>query len=148
MAHTDFRLSKVAKRPVSTQNLLSNKNFNIQLSIDTPNSPLCSVFLPLQASEGRKSEMKIFKQKKVKISNFELQERYIPQTKAKSMYNSDSARKSVNFCKKDIFFSIFLIFATCSKTHEIFDVHFFESFKKNSKNDFTGSYQTLKGTKS
>ena len=44
--------------------------------------------------------MKIFKQKKVKISNFELQERYIPQKKAKNMYNSDSARKSVNFCKK------------------------------------------------
>ena len=41
--------------------------------------------------------MKIFKQKKVEISNFELQERYIPQKKAKNMYNSDSARKIVNF---------------------------------------------------
>ena len=49
--------------------------------------------------------MKIFKQKKVKISNFELQERYIPQKKAKNMYNSDSARKSVNFAKKYIFFN-------------------------------------------
>ena len=48
--------------------------------------------------------MKIFKQKKVEISNFELQERYIPQKKAKNMYNSDSAIKSVNFCKKIIFF--------------------------------------------
>ena len=116
MARTDFRLSKVAKRPVSTQNFLSNKYFNLQLSIDTPNSPLCSLFLPLQAAERRKSKMKIFKQKKVKISNFELQKRYIPQKKAKNIYNSDSARKSVNFCKKKIFFSIFLIFATCSRT--------------------------------
>ena len=29
MARTDFRLSKVAKRPVSTQNLLSNRYFNV-----------------------------------------------------------------------------------------------------------------------
>ena len=48
--------------------------------------------------------MKIFKQKKIEISNFELQERYIPQKKSKNMYNSDSARKSVNFCKKKYFF--------------------------------------------
>ena len=45
-----------------------------------------------------------FQAKKVEISNFELQERYIPQKKAKNMYNSDSARKSVNFCKKKYFF--------------------------------------------
>ena len=29
MARMDFRLSKVAKRPVSTQNLLSNRYFNL-----------------------------------------------------------------------------------------------------------------------
>ena len=29
MARTDFRLSKVAKRPISTQNLLSNRYFNL-----------------------------------------------------------------------------------------------------------------------
>ena len=47
---------------------------------------------------------KIFVQKKVEILNFELQKRYIPQKKAKIMYNSDSARKGTIFCKKNIFF--------------------------------------------
>ena len=90
--------------------------------------------------------MKIFKQKKVEISNFELQVRYIPQKKAKNMYNSDLARKSVNFWKKKIQFFRFSQHALGPP--EIFDVHFFKNFKKNSKNGFTGSYPTLKGTKS
>merc|ERR1711997_1353228 len=41
---------------------------------------------------------------KVKNSNFELQERYIPQKKAENMYNSDSAIKNVNIFAKKIFF--------------------------------------------
>ena len=52
-----------------------------------------------------KVKIENFQAKKVKISNFELQERYIPQKKAKNIYNSDSARKSVNFAKKNIFFN-------------------------------------------
>ena len=86
------------------QNLISDKYYDLWLSIDTKNSPLSGILLLLQAAELRRSKMKIFKQKKVKISNFELQKRYIPQKKAKNIYNSDSARKSVNFCKKNIFF--------------------------------------------
>ena len=104
------------KIPSSAQNLISDKYYDLWLSIDTKNSPLSGILLLLQAAELRRSKMKIFKQKKVKISNFELQKRYIPQKKAKNIYNSDSARKSVNFCKKKFFFSIFLIFATCSRT--------------------------------
>ena len=84
--------------------MISDKYYDLWLSIDTKNSPLSGILLLLQAAELRRSKMKIFKQKKVKISNFELQKRYIPQKKAKNIYNSDSARKSVNFCKKNIFF--------------------------------------------
>ena len=130
------------------QNLISDKYYDLWLSIDTKNSPLSGILLLLQVAELRRSKIKIFKQKKVKISNFELQKRYIPQKKAKNIHNSDSARKSVNFCKKKLFFSIFPIFATCLRTPWNFWHSFFENFKKYSKNGFTGSYQTLKGTKS
>ena len=112
------------------QNLISDKYYDLWLSIDTKNSPLSGILLLLQAAELRRSKMKIFKQKKVKISNFELQKRYIPQKKAKNIYNSDSARKSVNFCKKNAFFSIFLIFATCSRTPWNFWRSFFWKFQK------------------
>ena len=131
------------------QNLISDKYYDLWLSIDTKNSPLSGILLLLQAAELWRSKMKIFKQKKVKISNFELQKRYIPQKKAKNIYNSDSARKSVNFCKKKEKFSIFLIFAACSRTPWNFRrLFFWKVSKKNSKNGFTGSYQTLRGTKS
>ena len=115
------------------QNLISDKYYDLWLSIDTKNSPLSGILLLLQAAELRRSKMKIFKQKKVKISNFELQKRYIPQKKAKNIYNSDSARKSVNFCKKKKFFSIFLIFATCSRTPWNFRCSIFQKFQKKSK---------------
>ena len=52
------------------------------------------------------------------------------------------------FAKKIFFFQFFWFSRHARGPPEIFDVHFFESFKKNSKNGFTGSYQTLKGTKS
>ena len=149
MARTDFRLSKVAKRHVSTQNLLSNRYFNLQLSIETLNSPLSSIFLPLQAAKRRKSKFEIFKQKNLKISNFEQQERYIPQKKAKNMYNSDSARKSVIFCKKKYFFFNFSDFRDMLEDPLKFStLIFLKISKKKSKNGLTGSYQTLKGTKS
>ena len=86
--------------------------------------------------------------KKVEISNFELQERYIPQKKAKNMYNSDSARRSVNSCKKKIFFFNFSDFRDMLEDPLKFSTfNFLKVSKKNSKNGFTGSYQTLKGKK-
>ena len=69
------------------QNLILDKYYDVWLSIGTKNSPLSGILLLLQAAELRRSKMKIFKQKKVKISNFELQKRYIPQKKAKNMYS-------------------------------------------------------------
>ena len=84
----------------------------------------------------------------VEISNFELQKSYIPQKKAENVYKTDSARKNKIFGKKRDFFQFFDFSRHARGPPENFDVHFFESFKKNSKNGFTGSYQTLKGTKS
>ena len=92
--------------------------------------------------------MKIFKQKKVKIENFELQKRYIPQNKAENIYNSVSAQKRKNFAKKKFFFKFFWFSRHARGPPEIFDVQFFKNFQKKSKNGFTGVYQTLKGTKS
>ena len=51
--------------------------------------------------------MKIFKPKRIRFSNFELQKSYIPQTKAENVYNTDSARKNFKNCKKILFFSFF-----------------------------------------
>ena len=106
------------------QNLISDKYYDLWLSIDTKNSPLSGILLLLQAAELLRSKMKIFKQKKVKISNFELEERYIPQKKAKNIHKLDSARKSVNFCKKIYFFQFFRFSRHARGPPEIFDIHF------------------------
>ena len=106
-ARTDFRLSKLTKIPPSTQNFLSNEYFDLYLSIDTKNSHLYSILMQLQAAEWRRSKLKIFKPKKVKIENFELQKRYIHQKRAENIYNSVSAKKRKNFCKKKYFLKFF-----------------------------------------
>ena len=112
MARIALSRHKWAKRPPTTLNLVSDKYFDLWLSIDTKNSPLCGILLRLRAVKWRWSKMKIFKRKKVKISNFGLQKCYIPQKKAENIYNKDSARKSKISCKKNrFFFSIFWFFA-------------------------------------
>ena len=84
---------------------------------------------------------------KVKIENFELQKRYIPQNKAENIYNSVSAQKRKKNCKKNKI-KFFWFSRHARGPPEIFDVQFFKNFQKKSKNGFTGSCQTLKGTKS
>ena len=93
--------------------------------------------------------MKNFRPKKVKILDFELQKRYIPQKKAKIMYNSDSARKSTIVCKKNIFFRIFRFSRYDRCWLKILGRPVFQNFqKKNPKNGLTRTWQMLKGTKS
>ena len=76
----------------------------------------------------------------VKISNFELQKRYIPQKKAKNIYNSDSARKSVNFCKKNAFFFNFSDFRDMLEDPLKFSMFNFSKIsKKNPKMAVLGS---------
>ena len=111
MAQIDLRRHRYTQRPPTTLNLLSDKYFDLWLSIDTKNSPLCGILLRLRAVKWRWSKMKFFKRKKVKISNFGLQKCYISQKKAENIYNKDSARKSKISCKKIDFFSIFWFFA-------------------------------------
>ena len=110
MARIDLRRHRFTQRPPDTLNLLPYKYFDLWLSIDTKNSPLCGILLRLRAVIRRWSKMKFFKPKKVKISNFELQKCYISQKKAENIYNKDSARKSKISCKKMHFFFNFLIF--------------------------------------
>ena len=109
-----------SKRPPTTQNLIPNKYFDLWVSKDTKNSLLCVILLPLQAVKCRRSKIKFFKPKKVKISNFELLKCFIPQKKAENMYNADLARKSKISCKKMIFSSIFRFFTKGSRTPENF----------------------------
>ena len=111
MARIDFRRHRFTQRPPTTLNLLPDKYFDLWLSIDTKNSPLCGILLGLRAVKWRRSKMEFFKPKKVKILNFELQKCYIPQKKAENIYNKDSARKIKISCKKIDFFSIFRFFA-------------------------------------
>ena len=61
----------------------------------------------LELAESRRLATKNFQGKKVKIKNFELYKCYIPQKKAKNMYNSDSGRKSTISSKKKYFFRFF-----------------------------------------
>ena len=114
----------------------------------TKNSLLSCIFLPLVVVEWRRFPMKNFRPKKVKILDFELQKRYIPQKKAKIMYNWDSAIKSTIFCKKKYFFK-FLDFRVMFEAGWKFSTSSFSKFsKKNQKNGITRTWKMLKGTKS
>ena len=116
--------------------------------MDTKNSVLSCILLPLVVIEWRRLLTKNFRPKKVEILNFELQKRYIPQKKAKIMYNWDSYIKSTIFCKK-ILFLTFLICELWSSLAKNFRHPVFQNFqKKNPKNDSTRTWQMLKGTKS
>ena len=109
---------------------------------------VCSVFLPLQAAEWLKSKMKNFKQKKSKFKILSYSRDIYPKRKLRTCTIQIQLEKVWIFAKKRFFFQFFWFSRHARGPPEIFDVHFFESFKKNSKNGFTGSYQTLKGTKS
>ena len=145
MARTEFRLSKMTKRPVSAQNMLSNEYLDLWLSIDTKNSHLYSILLPLQAAEWWKSKLKIFKPKKVKIENFELQKRYIPQNKAENIYNSVSAKKRKNFWKTIYFFKNFSDFRDMLEDPLKFSMFDFSKIsKKDPKMTLLGSIKHWK----
>ena len=115
---------------LTAQNLFSDEYFDLCPSIDTKNSLFICILLPLWAVKCRRSKIKFFKLKKVKISNFELLKCFIPQKKAENMYNSDLARKSKASCKKTIFFLIFQFFTKGSRTPENFWRSIFRNFQK------------------
>ena len=131
MARIDLSRHKFIQRPTTTLNLVSDKYLDLQLSIDTKISLLCSILLRLRALKWRRSKIKFLKPKKVKISNFELQKCYIPQKKAENMYNKDSPRKSNISCKKLFFFRFFDFSPSAWGPPKNFDVQFPEIFKKN-----------------
>ena len=134
---------------LTAQNLFSDEYFDLCPSIDTKNSLFICILLPLWAVKCRRSKIKFFKLKKVKISNFELLKCFIPQKKAENMYNSDLARKSKISCKKTNFFFDFSIFhQRLEDPWKFLTFNFPKLSKKNSKNDFSGTCQVLRGTKS
>ena len=135
MARIDLSRHRFTQRPPTTLNLLPDKYFDLWLSIDTKNSPLCGILLRLRSVKWRWSKMKIFKRKKLEISNFGLQKCYIPQKKAENIYNKDSARKSKISCKKSIFFFDFSIFCLMLEDpRKFFTLNFPTLSKKNRVN--------------
>ena len=76
--------------------LLSPREFSkqwLQLPMGQ-NIYVIPILLRLWALKWPRSKIEFFNPKKVKISNSELQKCYIPQKKAKNMYNKNSTRKS------------------------------------------------------
>ena len=146
MAQIDLRRHRYTQRPPTTLNLLSDKYFDLWLSIDTKNSPLCGILLRLRAVKWRWSKMKFFKPKKVEISNFELQKCYISQKKAENIYNKVSARKSKISCKKIDFFSIFCLML--EDPPKFLTFNFPTLSKKISENGLSSICLVPKGTKS
>ena len=97
--------------PPTTLNLVSDKYicFDLWLSIDTKNSPLCGLLLLLCAVKWRWSKMKFFKSKKVKIEILRG-----PRALGKKFL------KIYFFCKKYYFFCLNL-YCICSQLS--FEVH-------------------------
>ena len=86
---------------------------------------------------------------RVKISKFELQKRYVPQKKAESMCNKDSARKNENLCKKRFSFFNFFNFLDTLEDPKKFRCSIFEKFcKRNFINGSSGTSQIVTETKS
>ena len=131
-----------------TQNLIPSKYFDLWLSKDTKNSLLCVILLPLRAFKCRRSKIKFFMPKKVKISNFEQYKCYIPQRKAENMYKKDLARKSKISCKKFDFFRFFNFFPKARGPQKFLTFNFRKFSKTNCKNGSMGTSQVWKGTKS
>ena len=71
---------------------------------------LWSIILALLAAERKSQKIKIFN-KIGKNMKFEIFMSYIPQTKAKNMYNTDSKRESMIHCNKINIFEIFDFFS-------------------------------------
>ena len=125
-----FRLHKCPKQPQNGHNLFLAVHFDIYLAIESKITPKWSKFLMQLAQVWWCSKLTFFKAKQIKTLNFELQKSYIPQKKAKNMYNKDLERKNENFCKKDFFFLFFSIFLTCLRTTKNLDVWFSKNFAK------------------
>ena len=65
------------------------------------------------------------------------------------MYNVDLAKKVIFIAKQEIFFRFSDFSPKARGPLKIFNVQFSDIFKKkNSKNDFSGTCQVLRGTKS
>ena len=112
------------------QNLISDKYYDLWLSIDTKNSPLSGILLLLQAAELRRSKMKIFKQKKSKFQILSYRGDIYPKRKLRTSTIQIQPEKVWIFAKKMLFFQFFWFSRHARGPPEIFDVHFFENFKK------------------
>ena len=117
----------------SHQNLISNKNFGLYLSIDTKNSPLNSVLLQQSVAKSRTLPLKKFQAQK--SWNFKFWPTDVLYTSKESWepVQFRFSKKKYNFSQKKIFFSIFSIFASWSGLAENFWRQVFRSFQKRFK---------------
>ena len=128
------------------QKWLPSNFFDLWLSIDTKNSTLWAIVLAKLAVERPWWKMKIFMQKYVKIKIFLIHESCIHQKKAYNMYNTNSKRKSMIFCKKKIFLKFLIFFQRGDplmlKSSKKNFFHFSKILKTKPKNDFHWTIQT------
>ena len=104
--------------------------------------------MPLQAAEWQKSKLKIFKSKKSKLKILSYRRDIYIKIKLRTSTIQFQPKKEGIFAKKKYFLKF-------SDFHDMLEdplkfsmFNFSKISKKNSKNGFTGFYQTLKGTKS
>ena len=135
--------------PPSHQNLISNKNFGLYLSIDTKNSPLNSVLLPKSVAESRTSPIKNFQAKKSWNFKFWPTEVLYISKESWEQVQFRFSKKKYNFVQKNIFFFHFFDFRGMVRAGQKFSMSIFSKFsKKDSRNDSTRAWLRYRGTKS
>ena len=135
--------------PPSHQNLISNKNFGLYLSIDTKNSPLNSVLLPKNVAESRTLPLKNFQAKKSRNFKFWPTDALYISKESWEQVQFRFSKKKYNFVQKNIFFFHFFDFRGIIRAVRKFSMSSFSKFsKKNSSNDTTRAWLRCRGTKS
>ena len=110
------------------KDMLSDKYFGLQLSIDTKNSPLCNIILALLAAKRRKSKKKISGQKYQKFQNLSYRRAIYLKRKLRT-YTKQIQPVKVRFsAKKLIFFNFFNFSRHARGPPKIFDVQFSKIF--------------------
>ena len=137
-----------ANMPPSHQNLISNKNFGLYLSIDTKNSPLNSVLLPQSVAKSQTALLKKFQAQKSWNFKFWPTDALYTSKESWEHVQFRFSKKKYNFVQIFFFFHFF-DFRGMVRAGRKFSMSSFSKFsKKNSRNDSTRVCLRLKGTNS
>ena len=119
-----------ANMPPSHQNLISNKNFGLYLSIDTKNSLLNSVLLSQSVAKSRTLPLKKFQAQNSWNYKFWPTDALYTSKESWEHVQFRFSKKKYDFSHTQKFFSIFSIFVSWSGLAENFRCQLFRSFQK------------------